>query len=86
MQVSIIFQQAETKEKTISFEQAKLMQEITLLEIKYEKDKETARYLSGKKKGSWGRITMADIKRSEKLTQISDKIRYRKYLLSNLKN
>lgn len=42
---------------------------------KYEKDKETARYLYGKRKGAWGRMTMADEKRSAKLANQLESIK-----------
>ena len=83
MQYIISFNQPQHKKETISFEDAIVLKQIADLESKYEKDKETARYLSGKKKGSWGRITQADIKRSEKLTVLHDKIKLLKLKLNS---
>ena len=83
MQYIISFNQPQHKKENISFEDAKLLKQISKLENRYERDKETARYLSGKKKGSWGRITQADRKRSEKLTVLHDKIKLLKSKLNN---
>lgn len=82
MQYIIPYNQPQDSKQAISFEDAKLLKQISELENRYERDKETARYLSGKKKGSWGRITQADIKRSEKLTVLFDKIKLLKSKLN----
>ena len=83
MQYIISFQHPKETKATVSYSDAIVLKQIADLESKYEKDKETARYLSGKKKGCWGRITQADIKRSENLTVLHDKIKLLKLKLNS---
>lgn len=70
MQTEIVF----TETKTISFEQTQAEQKIFKLIKKYSELQETARYLYGKKKGAWGRTTMADEKRSNQLNNLKTQI------------
>ena len=78
MQLITIISQSNTREvsNTISYEQAKEMQRISELRDKLNKMKETARYLYGKKRGAWGKMTMADEKRSNKIENLSLSLKY----------
>lgn len=56
---------------TVSYEQAQDISKLTAMSKELEKIKETARYLYGKKRGAWGRRTMADEKRSARIDNLS---------------
>ncbi len=61
-------------QNTISYDEAKKLFEISKLKKQLESKKETARYLYGKKRGAWGRMTMADEKRSSAIDNLKFKI------------
>ena len=70
MQIEITFAQIAETKNAISFEQAEAMYQLKKLTDEYEKLRDTARYLYGKKRGAWGRMTQADEKRSAKLDNL----------------
>lgn len=83
MQIEISFtHQQQIPINTISFHEAKQLQEIKKLEDELEKKKESYRYLYGGRKGSWGRMTMADEKRSLQIDKLTSKINYLKSKLT----
>ncbi len=67
---------------TIDYLQAEMAFKIKALSEKLEKARETARYLYGKKRGAWGRMTYADEKRSAKLDKMREQLTYIKDLYS----
>lgn len=56
---------------TISFEQAQDIYKLTQMAKELDKLRESARYLYGKKRGAWGRMTYADEKRSNKISNLN---------------
>lgn len=84
IQTQINFEQTTELNNAISFEEAESIHELKKLTDHYEKLKEAARYLYGKRKGAWGRITYADEKRSAKLDNLKGEIG-RAQLIHNLK-
>jgi hypothetical protein len=60
----------------ISYEQAKDFKALTDMGYKLKKMKDTARYLYGKKRGAWGRMTMADEKRSLQIGKMTNRLTY----------
>lgn len=55
----------------VSYEQAQDLTRLTAMSKELDKIKEAARYLYGKKRGAWGRRTMADEKRSARIDNLS---------------
>jgi len=75
MQIQIVFDaQQQTQGNVISYQYAKQMQEIKKLEDELESKKESYRFLYGKRRGSWGRMTQADEKRSMQIDILKSKI------------
>lgn len=71
-----IFQQTATREiNAISWEQAQAIHKIAEFEKELNKLKESARYLYGKRRGAWGRMTQADEKRSNKIDCMASTLR-----------
>jgi len=60
----------------ISYEQAKDFKALTDMGYKLKKMKDTARYLYGKRRGAWGRMTMADEKRGLKIDKMTSQLNY----------
>jgi hypothetical protein len=73
MQTEITFSQ-ELKKNAISFEQASQLLKIQEFKNKVEKEKSTYWHLMGNKKGAWGRMTMADEKRGQKLDKLRNEL------------
>jgi len=48
--------------------------EIDILKSLIKVKKEEARYLAGNKKGLWGRITSADVKRGEEIRKLESQL------------
>lgn len=82
MQYTISFNQPQEAKESINYSDAILLKYLAELETKYEKDKETVRFLYGRKRGIWRRETQADVKRSEKLDILRSKIKNLKFKLS----
>lgn len=72
MQTTIIFEYP--KREIVSYQKAVLMASLTELKAKYEKDRATYWHMMGKRRGAWGRMTMADEKRGQKLDQLKSRI------------
>lgn len=70
MQTENIQTSLPSKGLSVSYQQAIDLKRISELKERYEKLRETARYLFGKKRGAWGRMTQADHKRSAKLDNL----------------
>lgn len=75
MQIQIVFNtQQQPRSNIISYQYAKQIQEIKKLEDELESKRESYRYLYGKRRGSWGRMTQADEKRSIQIDILKSKI------------
>jgi hypothetical protein len=76
MQIQISFVE-KVVENQISFVQALDLKTIQELKNKLERMKEQSRFLYGKRKGCWGRMTAADEKRSLEITKIQNQIQFK---------
>ncbi len=56
---------------TISYEQAQDINKLTVMAKELDSLRNSARYLYGKKRGAWGRMTYADEKRSNKIANLN---------------
>lgn len=84
-QLTINFEQVQQKETIISFKQAKDQKEIFDLMEKRSELLKQARYLYGNRKGAWGRTTIADEKRSDRIYRVGLQIQA-KQTIYNLKH
>ena len=73
MQIQISFVET-VIENQISYSQALELKSIQELKAKIEKAKENSRFLYGKRKGAWGRMTAADEKRSLAITKLQSEL------------
>ena len=71
LQIFTISAEPTQLQNTVTYQQAQDISKLTKMSKELYQLKESARYLYGKKRGAWGRRTMADEKRSARIDNLN---------------